>query len=96
MKNRHWLKFVRSLPCAVCGHEPCDAHHRIGGKKRGVGIKVSDYEALPLCRKHHNEIHQYGHETFETEYMVSQVEAVLETLLGGIHSGALAVDKNHC
>ncbi len=48
---------VKMLPCVVCGRAgPNDAHHcqsdRFGARK------VSDYEVIPLCPRHHR--HEYG------------------------------------
>lgn len=46
-----YLKWLRSLPCVVCGtFSRIDAAH-VG--PRGLGQKCSDREALPLCRRHH-------------------------------------------
>lgn len=42
-----WLRYVRTLPCCNCGRAaPSEAHHE--GRK-GVGQKVRDTMAVPLC-----------------------------------------------
>lgn len=62
-RDRAYLLFVKHLPCSafVYGNAPalgCDgpveAHH---AGYRGLGQKSSDYEAIPLCRKHHGAWH---------------------------------------
>ena len=58
--------WIRSLPCVVGGSKKknckgrLDPHHMTGGKgdqRRGKGQTVSDRNALPLCRMHHDDIH---------------------------------------
>jgi hypothetical protein len=49
------LTWLRTLPCAWCGHAGASeaSHHG----RRGTGIKASDLDAIPLCfwchRDHH-------------------------------------------
>ena len=70
MKNAKYLEYVREKPCAVCMHgvTPCDgpiqAHHllRPWSGKRGMGMKAGDENAIPLCAKHHRELHNRGDE----------------------------------
>jgi hypothetical protein len=51
-----YLRWIRSLPCCVCGHRPpSDAHHSTGA---GMGLKAPDREAMPLCRPHHQQFHE--------------------------------------
>ena len=42
--------------------QPCDAHHLRFAQSRGLGLKVSDEFAVPLCRAHHRELHRAGKE----------------------------------
>lgn len=55
-----YLSFVRSLPCALCGRGPVDAHHLIGLSYglSGMGLTAPDSFAMPLCRYHHGEVHE--------------------------------------
>jgi len=41
---------------------PCDAHHLKLAQPRSLGRKVSDEFTVPLCRKHHRELHRHGNE----------------------------------
>ncbi len=56
------LKFVRTQPCLICSRVPSDAHHLRFAQSRGIGLKVSDEFTVPLCRVHHDQLHQSGKE----------------------------------
>lgn len=62
-----FLDRVRRLRCLVvgCSQFYTDPHHLIS---RGAG--GSDYTAIPLCRKHHTELHAIGKARFESDYGV--------------------------
>ena len=70
------LDLVRQQPCLVCGARPSTAHHAVGASMlEHVGVrggrKHSDYYALSLCPRHHqNEegIHRLGAKTFEARF----------------------------
>lgn len=61
-RNPEYLAFIRSLPCLICARRGMvqesrtDAHHH---GPRGLGVKVPDERAVPLCHDAH---HQYGPE----------------------------------
>lgn len=61
-RSKAHLAFVASQPCLVCQASPCDAHHLKVAQPRSLGRKVSDEFTVPLCRKHHRELHQHGNE----------------------------------
>lgn len=51
------LAWMRPLPCCGPGCRflgPCDPHHRTGA---GMALKAADDEAMPLCRRCHDELH---------------------------------------
>lgn len=65
VKDEKHLKFLRSLPCVICGNpiETEAAHIRFaceeaGKRMVGKGEKPDDKWALPLCGKHHREQHK--------------------------------------
>ena len=62
LRDKQHLRFVAKQPCLVCGREPCDPHHLRFAQSRGLGLKVSDEFAVPLCRAHHRELHRAGKE----------------------------------
>lgn len=64
-------QWLRGRPCAADGYGLCDgvmqaAHVDHAGDK-GMGTKVSDRFALPLCAGHHHRQHLRGWATFERE-----------------------------
>jgi len=61
-RSKAHLAFVASQPCLVCRASPCDAHHLKVARPRSLGRKVSDEFTVPLCRKHHRELHRHGNE----------------------------------
>jgi len=61
-RSKAHLAFVASQPCLVCQASPCDAHHLKLAQPRSLGRKVSDEFTVPLCRKHHRELHRRGNE----------------------------------
>jgi hypothetical protein len=62
LRDRDHLRFVAKQPCLICGRQPSDPHHLRFAQARGLGQKVSDEFAVPLCRAHHRELHQTGKE----------------------------------
>jgi hypothetical protein len=62
-RNEDYLGYVRGLPCARCGRSGAVAAHQrcLGGG--GMGLKPSDYHAVPLCWECHGEEHR-GAKTF--------------------------------
>jgi ERF superfamily len=62
VRNKIHLRLVAKQPCLICGRRPCDAHHLRFAQPRGLGLKVSDEFAVPLCRGHHREVHRAGSE----------------------------------
>lgn len=68
---RGFLQWLRGRPCAADGYGLCDgcmtaAHVDHAGDK-GMGTKVSDRFAIPLCLGHAMRQHQRGWLTFEKE-----------------------------
>jgi hypothetical protein len=51
------LQRVRDQRCLACGSLPSDPHHLI---TRGAGGKDEIDNIMPLCRRHHTEVHQIG------------------------------------
>jgi hypothetical protein len=62
LRDKDHLRFVASQPCLVCGREPSDPHHLRFAQPRALGLKVSDEFTVPLCRDHHQQLHQGGNE----------------------------------
>ena len=62
VRNKIHLRLVAKQACLICGRRPSDAHHLRFAQPRGLGLKVSDEFAVPLCRGHHREVHRAGDE----------------------------------
>ena len=60
-KDPKYLAWIRKQPCVTTGKTPCEAHHTETG---GMGMKGSDYSALPLCHTEHKLCHQVGAATY--------------------------------
>jgi hypothetical protein len=57
IRCKEHLRYVASQPCVICGRSPSHAHHVRYAQRRGLGIKVSDEFAVPLCATHHHQLH---------------------------------------
>jgi DNA recombination protein Rad52 len=57
IRSKEHLRYVASQPCVICGRSPSHAHHVRYAQRRGLGIKVSDEFAVPLCATHHQQLH---------------------------------------
>ncbi len=71
------LQWLRGRPCLLAGpfcSGKIEAAHvdRAGGK--GMALKVSDFDAVPLCAHHHADYHR-GAQTFETRYAIDLVDS---------------------
>jgi hypothetical protein len=61
------LKTVRAQPCLVCrNYGESDPHHV---KSKGSGGHDIPTNVVPLCRKHHTEIHAIGLNRFSEKYV---------------------------
>ena len=51
------LAKIRLCPCCICGMVPADPHHLLSTEERRKrGLRV-DALCIPLCRRHHDELH---------------------------------------
>ena len=56
-RSSKYLAWLRTLPCAWCGRgPPSEASHH---GRRGIGLKASDLDAIPLCRQCHRHHHGF-------------------------------------
>jgi len=87
IRSPAYRRWVKSLPCCACGKSADDPHHIISVGYGGMGTKVSDLWAIPLCREHHDSLH--GNVTdWEFQHGL-QWEHVALTLLQAVHDGVL-------
>lgn len=75
--ERYVYACLANKKCAVCGR-PCDLHHA-EGSRIGMGsdrekVHHLGREALPLCRKHHDECHGMPEREFLEKYHLVPVK----------------------
>lgn len=78
-RDKKYLAFVLTQPCCICGieDETIIYHHTTTG---GTGMKGSDYLTIPLCGKHHAEVHNTGCKTFYDDHNKTESLLVLKTI----------------
>ncbi|EEQ8974122.1 DUF968 domain-containing protein, partial [Escherichia coli] len=86
--NEKYTRWVKTQPCACCGKPADDPHHLIGHGQGGMGTKAHDLFVLPLCRKHHDELHA-DTVAFEEKYG-SQLELIFRFIDRALEIGVLA------
>lgn len=72
-----YLDHVRRQPCCLCGD---DAHVEAHHPRFGVGMaeKASDKDAVPLCGRHHRELHTMSEREFWASYHVDPASVALK------------------
>ena len=86
-----YLSWIRTLRCSACGKPaPSEAAHT--GTDGGLGIKASDYSAIPLCAHCHRvgmySYHAAGKKTFAAMFcldydaLVQKYKGIWEQLQG--------------
>lgn len=65
-RNWRYKLWIRSLPSAVSGLQPCEAAHT--GTDGGMRQKASDYSCIPLTPTEHLEYHLIGKLDFASKY----------------------------
>ncbi|ELY4660396.1 DUF968 domain-containing protein [Cronobacter sakazakii] len=87
-ENEKYTRWVKAQQCACCNQQADDPHHLIGYGQGGMGTKAHDLFVLPLCRKHHDELHR-DPVAFEEKYG-SQLELIFRFLDRALAIGVLA------
>jgi hypothetical protein len=85
------LAWLRGRPCLLEGKNghacegKMEAAHvdHAGGK--GIGLKVADFWAVPLCTEAHRLLHDHGHVTWERSYRVDLIKAAQEYAAASPH-----------
>lgn len=63
-RDGKYLAWIRTRPCLVCGRVPSEAHHETEPGHGAMGLKASDFRAVPLCggpQGHHTGRGTAGH-----------------------------------
>ena len=67
-RNDSYKRWLRKWPCIVCkARFGIEAAHT---GPHGMNTKASDYNCIPLCHKHHQELHQIGPMRFEAGHFL--------------------------
>jgi len=83
-RNRKYLDWVKTQSCVMCSRPADDPHHLIGvGHMSGMGMKAPDSMVMPMCRQHHDWIHQTPSE------WENQWEWIARTLDKALREGVL-------
>lgn len=90
-ENEKYTRWVKQQPCLCCNQQADDPHHLIGNGMGGMGTKAHDLFVIPLCRKHHDELHA-DTAAFEAKYG-SQLELVIKFLDRVLAIGVLGTEK---
>ena len=61
-----YVQFIYFQPCIVpgCASRRIEPHHWQNKQNHGTGLKPGDEWCVPLCLKHHHELHEHGRESF--------------------------------
>ena len=63
LRSKKRMAKARALGCCICKNPVADAHHlRTVGHPRAAALKNGDDFTIPLCRTHHNQLHDFGDE----------------------------------
>ena len=62
VRDKDHLRYVAVQPCLLCSATPSDPHHLRFAQPRAMARKVGDDFTVPLCRKHHRDLHDSGNE----------------------------------
>ena len=82
-RSKYYLDFVRRKHCLIhgCKRAACAHHVRVFGGG-GVGMKVPDYYAVPLCGEHHNlgigSLHSIGEITFWEKHNIDIARVIMK------------------
>ena len=63
-RSKKHMDFIRKQRCCICGATNVEAHHLLRPWRghRGMSMKSGDENLVPLCVRHHRELHHYGDE----------------------------------
>lgn len=84
LRSKKRMQAARELGCAICKNPVADAHHlRTIGHRRAMSLKNGDDFTIPLCRRHHDELHAFGDEKLFLALNGVDVVQILRQLNGG-------------
>ena len=60
-RSKAYRNAVKEQPCIVCLSPSVEAHHIREMLPRTMGKRVGDEWCVPLCSRHHRDLHKWGH-----------------------------------
>ena len=96
---KSYHQWLRGRPCAADGYGLCEgalqaAHvDHAGGK--GMGLKVADRHAIPLCAGHHARQHNHGWKTFESECLGGKSAVAMSDAYWSAWPGRIEWERNN-
>jgi hypothetical protein len=94
LRDKVHLKFVASQPCLICGRQPSDPHQLRFAQPRALSMKVSDEFTVPLCRGHHQQLHQAGNEEVWWKGLNINALEIAKELWWQMHPNSEAADMH--
>ena len=73
VRSEDYKRWIRSWPCLVCAtRRQIEASHT---GPHGLGQKAADTSCVPLCKKHHAELHQ-GVQDFQERHQIELANVI--------------------
>ncbi len=81
IESSAYRTFIRTHQCVVpkC-YRRTEAHHIVFEGQGRIGSKVSDYQCVPCCTRHHEEYHSTSRERFSVKYSLNLAMVIIELL----------------
>ena len=71
-RNKELAKKYSEMPCCICGSRKMVSGHHVISFKSRPDLDI-DENIIPLCFKHHREIHDNGRNTFINKYAIQDM-----------------------
>lgn len=99
LKSKRWLKYIEGQECVVASILPnlprpqqrdhyCSgdivAHHLGHSYYKGYLKRKLDYATVPICFKHHRELHDMGRPSFENFYGIDFKAILVDILIDAV------------
>lgn len=63
IRSRAHMAWLATMPCTICDRKPVQVHHLTSSPEpKARGLKAGDLWCVPLCVRHHSDLHNMGDE----------------------------------
>jgi len=59
VRSRSHTNWIKTQPCVICHVRGCEAQHLTIAQPKARGLKAGDQYTMPLCPRHHRELHNH-------------------------------------